>query len=99
MTITMRTILVLPLLFIMATALVACDHNFDGVAKLNEVPFGGTNQANIAAMVANPADLVHGRGRDDIGGWTATAPIQRMQTDHDKKLLNTGHTETGGSGG
>jgi type IV pilus biogenesis protein CpaD/CtpE len=96
---TMRTTLVLPLLFVMATALVACDHNFDAVAKLNEVPFGGTNQANIAAMVANPSDLVHGRGRDDVSGWTATAPIQRLQTDHDKKLLNTGHTETGGSGG
>jgi type IV pilus biogenesis protein CpaD/CtpE len=94
-----RTVLVLPLLFVMAAALVACEHYSDGIARLNEVPFGGTNQANIAAQVANPADLVHGRGRDDVSGWTATAPIQRLQTDHDKKLLNTGHTETGGSGG
>jgi type IV pilus biogenesis protein CpaD/CtpE len=95
----MRTALVLPLLFVMTMALVACDHNFDAVAKLNAIPFGGTNEANIAAMVANPADLVQGRGQERVGAWTATAPIQRLQTDHDKKLLNTGHTETGANGG
>jgi type IV pilus biogenesis protein CpaD/CtpE len=95
----MRSALVLPLLFVMTMALVACDHNFDEVAKLNDIPFGGTNEANIAAMVANPADLLQGRGQERVGAWTTTAPIQRLQTDHDKKMLNAGHTETGASGG
>ena len=48
----------------MAASLAACAHNFDGVAKLNDLPFGGTNEANLAAMVANPADLIHGHGQD-----------------------------------
>jgi type IV pilus biogenesis protein CpaD/CtpE len=95
----MRICLVLPLLSVMAASLVACEHNFDGVAKLNEVPFGGVNEANIAAQVANPADLVHGRGQNSTDGKTAAAAVQRAQTDHDKKLLDAGKTETGGSGG
>ena len=95
----MRICLVLPLLFVMAASLVACEHNFDGVAKVNEVPFGGVNEANIAVQVANPTDLVHGRGQDSTDGKDATAAVLRLQTDHDKKLLGAGKTETGGSGG
>jgi type IV pilus biogenesis protein CpaD/CtpE len=95
----MRIPLVLPLLFVMTASLVACDHHFDEVAKLNDVPFGGTNEANIAAMVANPADLVHGRDQAPADGKGPAAAVQRLQTDHDKKLLNAGKTETGGSGG
>jgi type IV pilus biogenesis protein CpaD/CtpE len=95
----MRIPVVLPLLFVMSIALVACEQHFDGVAKLNDQPFGGTNEANIAAMVANPADLVHGRGQTAAGGKDAAAAVLREQTDHDKKLLNAGRTETGGSGG
>jgi type IV pilus biogenesis protein CpaD/CtpE len=95
----MRKSLVLPLWFVMAASLVACEHNFDGVAKLNEAPFGGVNEANIAAQVANPADLVHGRGRDGAEGKNAAAAVLRLQTDHDKALLNAGKTQTGASGG
>jgi type IV pilus biogenesis protein CpaD/CtpE len=95
----MRISPILPLLFVMAIPLVACEHNFDGVAKLNAEPFGGTNEANIAAMVANPADLVLGRSQTMAGGKDAAASIQRQQTDHDKKLLNAGRTEAGGTGG
>jgi type IV pilus biogenesis protein CpaD/CtpE len=54
----MRLSPVLPLLFVASVALTACAQNFDMVAKLNAEPLGHTNETNIAAMVANPADLV-----------------------------------------
>ncbi|HBK06084.1 MAG TPA: hypothetical protein DDZ81_09485 [Acetobacteraceae bacterium] len=98
----MRISPVLPLLFLMSGILTACDHNIDGIARLNEIPFGGTNDVNIAAMVANPADLVRGRGETAVSGKSADAPIQRLDTDHAKTLLNSGQASTssgGASGG
>jgi type IV pilus biogenesis protein CpaD/CtpE len=95
----MRLYPVLPLLLVMAATLTGCEHTTDSIAKLNDIPFGGTNEANIAAMVANPNDLVRGRGQDTRDGPTATAPIQRVQTDHEKKLLSPGGDAGGGSGG
>jgi type IV pilus biogenesis protein CpaD/CtpE len=97
----MRFSPVLPLLLMMAAALAACAHNTDSVAKLNEIPFGGAVQANLAAMVANPADLVHGRGQLPVDGASAVLPLERLSTDHQKPLLSPGHSATGagGSGG
>jgi type IV pilus biogenesis protein CpaD/CtpE len=97
----MRISPVFPLLFVMAATLAACDHNVDAIARLDRIPFGGSNQANIAAMVANPADLIRGRGENSAVGQEASAPIDRLQTDRQKLLLNPGHSVTtgGGSGG
>lgn len=91
----MRFSPVLPLLFVMAASLAACAHNFDGVARLNRVPFGGTNEANLAAMVANPADLIHGHGQTAVDGLTVASPIQRLQADRPKALLKPGQTGSG----
>lgn len=55
----------------------------------------GANAGNISAMVANPYDLIHGRGvvrTDSVGPALA---VQRVQTDQPKALLDPG----GGSGG
>jgi type IV pilus biogenesis protein CpaD/CtpE len=93
----MRISPVLPLLFVMAATLTACAHNFDSVARLNDIPFGDTNEANIAAMVVNPTDLVRGHGQETLDGTTATAPIQRTLTDKEKKLPDPGGS--GGGGG
>jgi type IV pilus biogenesis protein CpaD/CtpE len=87
------------LLFLFGAALSACAHNTDSVATLNDIPFGGTNEANIAAMVVNPADLVHGRGQTSVDGVTATPPVLRLLTDHPKALLKPGQTGAGAGGG
>jgi type IV pilus biogenesis protein CpaD/CtpE len=95
----MRISPILPLLLAVSAVLTACAHNTDSVAKLNEIPFGGTNDANIAAMVVNPADLVRGHGQDRVDGTTAVAPVQRLLTDRPKTLPNPGGAEGGGSSG
>lgn len=95
----MRISPVLPLLFVMSGLLSACEHNIDGIARLNAIPFGGTNDANIAAMAANPADLIRGRGVMTVGGKAAEAPIQRLEADHPKALLSPGQNSGGGGGG
>lgn len=38
----------------------------------------GANAANLAVMVANPADLAVGRGDPNPGIRTATTPVERM---------------------
>jgi Pilus biogenesis CpaD protein (pilus_cpaD) len=87
---------ILPLLVVTSLALSACDHHTDSIARLNTIPFGGANDANIAVMVANPPDLLRGRGQDSIDGTTAQEPIQRLLTDHPKPLLNPGGNTPGG---
>ena len=50
----------------------------------------GANEANLAAMVVNPADLVQGRGAEGSDGQRAAAAIARLRTDHVKHLLDSG---------
>jgi type IV pilus biogenesis protein CpaD/CtpE len=95
----MRFSPILPLLLAVSSALVACEHYTDSVARLNQIPFGGANDANIAAMVANPADLAHGRGQGLVDGTSAEAPVHRLLTDHAKPLLNPGGIAPGAGGG
>jgi type IV pilus biogenesis protein CpaD/CtpE len=90
---------VLPLFFVMTAALTACEHHTDSVARLNDIPFGGTNEANIAVMVANPADLMQGRGQKTLDGPTAASPVLRLLTDHPKQLLKPGPMGGGATGG
>lgn len=49
----------------------------------------GANQANLAAMVADPVDLTHGRGTGRSTGVTAAAAIDRLRRDHVKQLPET----------
>jgi hypothetical protein len=55
----------------------------------------GINDANLAAMVVNPADLVHGRGTGDSDGQAAAAAVHRLRSDHVKPL--SGASGNGGS--
>ena len=77
----MRLAPLLPLLLGLSLAVSACDHVPDSVARLNDVPFGGANDANIAAMVVRPMDLVQGHGSGTVDGGIAVAPIDRYRTD------------------
>jgi type IV pilus biogenesis protein CpaD/CtpE len=95
----MRIHPVLPLLFALTSGLTACAHNTDFIAKLNAEPLGNTNQANIAAMVANPTDLVRGHGVGPADGAVSVLPIQRFEADHAKGLggaSSGGGAATGG---
>ena len=92
----MRVSPLLPVLFMMGAVLTACDHHVDGIARMNEIPFGGAAEANLAAMVANPADLYRGHGQSWAGATSAVPPLERLTTDHPKPLLNPGQAGAGG---
>jgi uncharacterized membrane protein YgcG len=95
----MRFSPILPLVLATSLALAACDHHTDSIARLNRIPFGGANDANIAAMAERPADLMRGRGQGPVDGTTAEGPIHRLLTDRPKPLLNAGSNVPGGGGG
>ncbi len=51
--------------------------------------FSGVNNANLAAMVDNPMDLVHGRSESHVPGQSAVIPIIRLRRDQVKTLPST----------
>lgn len=63
----------------------------------------GANAANIAAMVANPSDLIRGRGARYGDGTEAAAAVDRLWTDKTKQLPvmndSSGPGASGGGGG
>jgi type IV pilus biogenesis protein CpaD/CtpE len=93
----MRVSPVLPLLFALSVALTACEHNTDLIAKLNDEPLGHTNASNIAAMVANPADLIRGHGGGPVDAAVSVLPIDRFEADRLKPLPDPGGS-SGASG-
>jgi hypothetical protein len=52
----------------------------------------GANEANLAAMAVNPADMVHGRGTTASDGMAAAAAIDRLRRDHVKPLPGSNTT-------
>jgi hypothetical protein len=59
----------------------------------------GANQGNLAAMVANPYDLIHGRGSPTTDSKEPTLAINHISTDTPKPLLDPGGGSSGGSSG
>jgi type IV pilus biogenesis protein CpaD/CtpE len=67
----------------------------------------GSNAANIAAMVANPNDLIRGHGANGGDGREAALAVERLWTDKTKPLPQvndstgaiSGGTGAGGGGG
>ena len=64
----------------------------------------GANAANLAAMVANPNDLVSGEAAEGAPGAVAVAPVEALKADKVKPLpensiITLGGTTTGSSGG
>ncbi len=51
---------------------------------------GGVNAANLAAQVADPADLQHGRHATGSDALLAAAAVARLRQDHVKKLPDSG---------
>jgi type IV pilus biogenesis protein CpaD/CtpE len=53
----------------------------------------GANEANLRAMVADPADLVHGRGDNVAMGQTAAVAVERLRAGKIKRLPDSGVAE------
>jgi hypothetical protein len=51
------------------------------------------NEANLHAMVANSADLVHGRGDGTAIGQTAAVAVERLRAGKVKPLPDSGVAE------
>ena len=58
----------------------------------------GVNAANLAAQVAVPDDLQHGRHVADADGLQAAAAVARLRQDRVKKLAEGGLSQIGVSG-
>jgi type IV pilus biogenesis protein CpaD/CtpE len=95
----MRVSPVLPLLFAMSAALSACAGHIDSIGTMNDLPIGETVSANLAAMVADPADLVRGHGAGAHGSKASADAIERVGTEHEKAMLKPGGFTIGGGGG
>ncbi|MGI4941903.1 MAG: CpaD family pilus assembly lipoprotein [Janthinobacterium lividum] len=50
----------------------------------------GANEANLAAMVADPADLVRGKEAEGSDGQRAAAAVARLRLDRVKPLPDSG---------
>ena len=59
----------------------------------------GANAANIAAMVANPNDLIRGRGAHGGDGTEAATAVDRLWTDKTKPLPHINDSSGAASGG
>jgi len=56
--------------------------------------FGCINAANLAPMLADRADLAHGRAPTPTMGALDAAAIERLRNDTVKPLLGTGATDS-----
>jgi len=59
----------------------------------------GANAGNIAAMAANPHDLIFGRSANGADAHQAAGAVDRVWLDRTKPLLTTGTAAPGGGGG
>jgi type IV pilus biogenesis protein CpaD/CtpE len=59
----------------------------------------GASHANVAAMVANPHDMIRGHGDARADGAEAEGAVTRLRQDHAKPLLNPAGSAGGGAGG
>ncbi len=58
----------------------------------------GANAANIAAMVANPSDLIRGRGARGSDGTEAAMAVERLWQDKTKPLPQVSDSSAIGGG-
>jgi len=60
---------------------------------------GGVNARNLAAMVAEPTDLLRGRGSEQAQGVTSTSAVMRLLNGTPTPLPTLSATTAPGSGG
>ena len=95
-----------PMMFLLAAMSLAGCASTDPLTRDGLWQPSGANEANLAAMVANPADLIQGRGAEGSDGQRAAAAVARLRTDHVKTLPDSGiarfstqSSPQGGAGG
>jgi hypothetical protein len=59
----------------------------------------GANSANLAAMVADPNDLIRGRGTTRAGSGPSVIAVERVSIDRPKPLLGTSGGAPGAASG
>lgn len=64
-----------------------------------EWSFSGANNSNLAAMIDDPMDLVHGRGDRRASGQLAAAAVTRLRRDQVKPLPSIETSQTRAAGG
>jgi uncharacterized membrane protein YgcG len=84
--------------FLAAALCVAACQEMDPYARTDMWQPTGANAGNIAAMVANPYDLIRGRGSDRTDSNEPVLAIHRVDTDHTKALLDPGGDSAASSG-
>ncbi|MCK8785750.1 CpaD family pilus assembly protein [Roseomonas sp. NAR14] len=91
----------LPLLTPLSLALLvaACEGPADPFHAEGRWRPAGANEANLRAMVADPADLVRGRSDPRGDAQTATAAVSRLRRDQVRALPNTTASTIGIDGG
>jgi uncharacterized membrane protein YgcG len=84
--------------FLAAALCVAACQEMDPYARTDMWQPTGANAGNIAAMVANPYDLIRGSGSDRTDSNEPVLAIHRVDTDHTKALLDPGGDSAASSG-
>jgi uncharacterized membrane protein YgcG len=80
-------------------ALVGCDTLGDPYRRPGTFALDDSNEDNLRAMAANPADLEEGKAAQDSWGNGAVAAITRLRTDTVKALPDSSLVTIGGSAG
>jgi hypothetical protein len=79
-------------------AVAACQQ-MDPYTRTDTWQPSGANAGNISAMVANPYDLIRGRGVDKVDSRESGIAINHIWNDTPKGLLDPGGGSGGGGGG
>lgn len=84
-----------------ATALAGCGPAFDPYQAEGRWRPSGANEANLRAMLAEPRDVVAGRGTAQADGHLAAGAVERLREDKVRALptmRGQGAFETQGAG-
>jgi len=95
----MRSRIIIRVALFAAVLVVAACQQMDPYTRSDMWQPTGANAGNIAAMVANPYDLIHGRGVDKVDSKASNIAVNHIWSDTPKVLLDPGGGSGSGSGG
>ncbi len=82
-------------LFLFLLLLAGCAGGGDDYARPGTWAPSGVNDANLRAMLANPADATQGQAARTERAVPATLAIRRLERDNRRPLLNTNASRVG----
>ena len=95
----MRSRIIIRAALLAAVLVVAACQQIDPYTRTDMWQPTGANAGNIAAMVANPYDLIRGRGAAKEDSKASNVAISHVWSDTPKGLLDPGGGSGGGSSG